>query len=299
MTTFNELVDEVGFRLSGFGMRNDANGYLTSGTGITDSALSFAVSTTNPVGRGVIEIDDELIWIDSYDQATGVVTVPPWGRGYLGTTAATHAANSKVSLNPIFTRKAIKDELNYTIRAVGERLFATGSYEFTYNPTRSTYELPTGVESVLGVTYQTIGPSKEWMPVRKWRFDPMASTTGFASGASLTLAQAVDSGAIVHVTYSMEPSTLVNNSDVFTTVTGLPASCQDVITLGACHRMLSFVDTGRLTFESPESDLQSGKITVGSGTNVAKYVFALFQQRLSEESDRLKKRFPIRQHFTG
>ena len=37
-----------------------------------------------------IEIDNELIWVDSSDSATNTLAVPPYGRGYRGTGAATH-----------------------------------------------------------------------------------------------------------------------------------------------------------------------------------------------------------------
>lgn len=299
MATFKEMVDEVTLRLSGFGMRNDATAYLSSGSGITSSATSFLITTTSPVGRGVIEIDDELIWIDSYDKTTGSVTVPPWGRGYMGTTATSHAGYAKVSVNPTYTRRAIKNEINNTIRAMSASLFSVGQATFTYNPVVTTYAVPSEANSIIAVKYQTIGPTKEWQQLRKWRFDTTADISTFGSPNTITLYQPAQPGATIMVAYAYDPATLSNDLDDFESTTGLIAACQDVVTLGACHRILSFIDSGRLSFDSPEADIQSGKIQMGSGTNVAKYVFALYNQRLTEETLRQQKLYPIRTHYTA
>ncbi len=62
----------------------------------------------------------------------------------------------------------------------------------------------------------------------------------------------------------------------------------------------SFIDPGRLTFGSAESDQQSqiaGR-SYGAGTNASKYLLALFDKRLAEETRKLQDRNPIRIHFT-
>jgi hypothetical protein len=58
------------------------------------------------------------------------------------------------------------------------------------------------------------------------------------------------------------------------------------------------VDPGRLTFVSPESEIQTGRIQVGQGQNAARYLLALYQQRLDEESRKQRDRYPIRVHYT-
>jgi hypothetical protein len=90
------------------------------------------------------------------------------------------------------------------------------------------------------------------------------------------------------------------DEDDFETVTGLPASCKDVIVLGASARLASFIDPGRLTFGSAESDQQSqiaGR-SYGAGTNASKYLLALYDKRLAEETRKMQDRNPIRIHFT-
>ncbi len=65
------------------------------------------------------------------------------------------------------------------------------------------------------------------------------------------------------------------NTDDFVDVTGLPDSCQDVIVYGACYRLLSFLDAGRINLSSAEADLNDTKIPSSAGSSVSKYVFAL------------------------
>jgi hypothetical protein len=179
-------------------------------------------------------------------------------------------------------------------------LYSTGTHTFSYSTAKSTYPLPDEVETVLGVSFQTTGPSKEWLPIRGWRVDPMANTTAFNSRNSISLYSGVEPGRTVQVFYTSEPTVMDSNDDDFEIVTGLPASCKDVIVLGASARLASFVDPGRLTFGSAESDQQSqiaGR-SYGAGTNTAKYLLALYDKRLAEESRKLTDRNPTRIHFT-
>jgi hypothetical protein len=105
-------------------------------------------------------------------------------------------------------------------------------------------------------------------------------------------------GRTVQVYYSIIPNNLTNNSDDFATVTGLPESSRDVVTLGAAYRLLSYIDTGRINLSSAEADLADTKLPSTAGASASKYIFALYQQRLQEESVKLQDRFPIRVHYT-
>ena len=82
MPTFKELVDEVALNLQGYTLRQDRSPHLTTNTTSTGTAIT--VADANNIAKGIIQIEDELIWVDSYNKATGVLTIPPYGRGYLG-----------------------------------------------------------------------------------------------------------------------------------------------------------------------------------------------------------------------
>lgn len=298
MATFGQMTDEVSRKLAGFTLRQDRQTHIVSAVSAT--ATNITVASAQNISTGIIQIDDELIYIDSYDRNSGVLSIPPYGRGYNGTQPASHAVGSRVIISPTFPSVDIKGAINETIQAVYPDLYTTASHTFSYSPAKTTYPLPDEVETVLGVAYETTGPSKEWMPIRSWRVDPMANTDAFNSRNSISLYSGVEPGRTVQVFYTSAPTVMDSNDDDFEIVTGLPSSCRDVIILGASARLSAFVDPGRLTFGSAESDQQSqiaGR-AYGAGTNASKYLLALYDKRLAEESRKLTDRNPTRIHFT-
>jgi hypothetical protein len=126
----------------------------------------------------------------------------------------------------------------------------------------------------------------------------MGNTGAFTSGNTISLYSGVEPGRTVQVTYSKEATAMSNNSDVFTTVTGLPLSTKDVIIYGAAYRLISFIDPSRLTYTSAEADEADRTKPIGSGSNAARFIFSLYQQRLQEEAGRLKGKYPVRLHYT-
>jgi hypothetical protein len=297
-TTYANLVDEITLNLSGYTLRQDRTTHLTADLSASSLALSLG-STTN-IGKGVVEIDEELIWLDTYDRISSTATAAPYGRGYFGTTAAIHTANTKVTIAPTFPRATIKKAINDTIDAVFPNLFAVGVHTFSFNTVKSTYSLPAEVQTVLYVSHKPTGPTEEWLPVRSWRPDPFANTTSFTTGQTISIYDNIESGRTVQVYYSKKPTTLTDaaNSAVFETVTGLPSSCKDVILYGAAYRLASFVDPGRLNYSSAEADNADTKIQYGSGASTSRFLLALFQQRLNEETKKLRDVYPVRIHYT-
>jgi hypothetical protein len=297
-TTYANLVDEITLNLSGYTLRQDRTTHLTADLSASSLALSLG-STTN-IGKGVVEIEEELIWLDTYDRISSTATAAPYGRGYFGTTAAIHTANTKVTIAPTFPRATIKKAINDTIDAVFPNLFAVGVHTFTFNTVKSTYSLPAEVQTVLYVSHKPTGPTEEWLPVRSWRPDPFANTTSFTTGQTISIYDNIESGRTVQVYYSKKPTTLTDaaNSAVFETVTGLPSSCKDVILYGAAYRLASFVDPGRLNYSSAEADNADTKIQYGSGASTSRFLLALFQQRLNEETKKLRDVYPVRIHYT-
>jgi hypothetical protein len=299
MPTFDELTDEVKSNLQGYTLRQDRITYVTNSGGLTTTSTNIVVGSQSNLAKGIIEIDDELIWIDNFDKANNqLVVAPGFGRGYMGTTASPHAQYAQVTLAPTFPRVTIKKAINDTIRSLYPKLFAVGSTTFTFNASQVTYPLPDDAREVLYMSWQTTGSSREWLPIRKWRFDPLANASTFNTQKTINLYENIQPGRTVKVWYTMVPDTMDANTDDFVDVTGLPDSCQDVVVYGACYRLLSFIDAGRINLSSAEADLNDTKIPASAGASASKYVFALFQQRLQEEALKLSDQFPIRIHLT-
>ena len=295
MTTFSDLTEEVLINLEGFTMRQDRTTYLTAA--IDNNDLSMSLASGDNIGKGILEIDDELIHIDSVDRSDRSAVISPFGRGYRGTTAAAHTLNTKVTFAPSFPRISVKRAINDTLRAVYPRVYGVANTTFTFNASQNTYSLPEAAETVLAVSWDAIGPSGEWIPIRRWRHDPMAAVADYTNSNSITLNEGVLPGRTVQVVYAKTPTALSANADVFTTVTGLEESSRDLIVYGASYRMASFLDPGRLTFTSPEADANDQTRPFGSGTSTARYLYSLYQQRLQEESNRLNGKYPVRVHY--
>lgn len=297
--TFAQMVDEVRSNLAGYTLRQDRITNLTNTGGINTSELAIKIGNSENLAKGIVEIDDELIWINSFDRANLTLNaIQGFGRGYGGTTPAPHAQNAMVTLTPTFPRVNVKKAINDTINSLYPKLFAVNSTTFTFNAAQIAYALPDDARDVLYVSWQTPGPSREWLPVNRWRIDRMANVSAFNTTKTVNIYEKIMPGRTVQVYYSTIPNDLTNNSDDFATVTGLPETSRDVITLGAAYRLLSYLDTGRINLSSAEADINDNKLPSTAGASASKYVFALYQQRLMEESTKLQDRFPIRVHYT-
>ena len=375
------MIDEVSMNLSGYTLQQDRATYLktaiTTTTSTSASPLIMSLGSTENLGKGIVEVDEELLWVDSYDRVGGTATISPYGRGYLGTTAATHTADSKVTIAPTFPRFAIKRAINDTISAVGSSIFAADTTTITSNAAVAAFRLPTtgttlNIRNILSIAYQSIGASKEWIPIRTWRFDGNANSTAFTSGQTISIYDVVPSGRTIQIVYSKDPTPFTDSffsvsnkaltsnvatlttsaahgfavgdkvgvsgvdstfdgeftvvavpttitftyaktaTDVisaavsptgkagltFTTQTGLPESCKDLIILGATYRLLSNLDPARASMISPQADETDAKRPYGSSQSITRQVYTLFTQRLNEEIRNQQDRYPIRIHYS-
>jgi hypothetical protein len=302
------MIDEVLVNLAGYTFQQDRSTYLTTSVSTTTSTsaspLILSLGSTDSVGKGILEIDEELMWVDTFDRVANTATVSPYGRGYLGTTAATHAADAKVTISPTFPRFNVKRAINDTIRSLGANIFSVKSTTFTFNAAVSTYAFANkNVKNILTVSWQSIGPTKEWVPIRKWDLDSVANPEAFGYTSTdqvqtITLGEAPISGRTVKVIYATDPEPFTSNSQVYTTITGLPESTRDVVILGAAYRLLSFLDPARAAQVSPQADETDSKRPYGASQTATKQLYALYTQRLNEETKAQQQNYPPRVHYS-
>ena len=302
------MIDEVSMNLSGYTLQQDRATHITADVAATASTIAapitLSLASTDSVGKGIVEIDEELFWVDNYDRVGNTATIAPYGRAYIGTTLAAHTEGTKVTIAPTFPRFTIKRAINDTINAIGSSIFAAKTTTITSNSAVSAFRLPSGtattlnIRSILAVSYQALGSSKEWIPIRTYRFDGNANSTAFTSGQTLSIYDYIPSGRTVQVVYSTNPTSFSTNADIFTDTTGLPESCKDLIILGATYRLLSNLDPARASMVSPQADETDSKRPYGSSQSLTKQVYALFNQRLNEEIKKQQDKYPIRVHYS-
>jgi hypothetical protein len=286
--TFGSLVEEVLMSLQGYTVDNDLVCALSADIAADD--LLIGVDDTEAVSKGIIEIDEELIFVKS--NSSGTLTIAPFGRGYKGTTATTHATGTKVSVAPTYPRSIVSREVNNTIRAVYPDLYAVATTDITMDGLNWQYELPAALDRVLLVeTRWTIEDG--WAPINEWDVTHSAYTTDYASGKFISIGEPLSAGMIVHVTYAKPPTLLSASSDLYT-ATGLPSSSRDVIVYGTAARLLPWLDTGRVPVETVAADLADQNKPLGNAVSLAREMRNLYASRLNSEKMALRERYPIK-----
>ena len=310
-TTLADLINEVQINLAGYTYQQDRATHLTSAVSTTTSSSAsptiLSLGSTENLGKGVVEIDEELLWIDSFDRVANTATVSPYGRGYLGTTATTHTLDTKVTISPTFPRYVVKKAINDTVNAVGSTIYSAKVTTFTFNAAQTTYDFDgLNIQNILTIMWQSVGPSQEWIPVRRWSWDSKADATAFgATAQTVTIGDYITPGRTVKVVYSTDPTSFselatvaLTNAQVFETISGLPSSCKDVIVLGASYRLLTYLDPARAGQVSPQADETDAKRPYGASQTATKQLYALYTQRLNEETQRQQTLYPIRVHYS-
>ena len=304
MPTLSSMIDEVLINLAGYTYQQDRATYITQDVAATASTIASPIilqlASTDNIGKGAIEIDEELFWLDSFDRVSNTATIPPYGRGYLGTDVAAHTAGTKVTITPTFPRYVIKKAINDTIAAFGATIFAVKTTSFVFNAAQTTYAFNNlNIHNIMTIMWQDIGPSEEWFPIRRWSWDSLASTTAFGAGAqTVTIGDFVQPGRTVKVVYATDPEPFTSNSQDFATQTGLPNSARDVAILGASYRLLTYLDPARASQVSPQADETDSKRPYGASQSATKQLYALYVQRLNEETARQQAQYPIRVHYS-
>ena len=296
MSTFADVIDETTSMLRGYVRDQELSTHLTAD--INSTATTMTVNDATVLSRGRAEIGSEIIWIDSIDRSTDTATIAPYGRGMDGSTATSHSTNDRVIYQPLFPRYNVAQRINDTLRSVNGTLYGIGSTTLTANAAYTAYALPADVEHVNEVVWQAVGPTREWVNVRRWKLNLNANTSTWPTGKTIDIFDDITPGRTINISYQKDVGTLSSEADVFTTATGLQERARDCIVLGAAYRLLATVDMGLIATRAIEANTMDSKITPGAGQQASRFMFQLFQQRLAEEREWLLSQYPARTHYT-
>lgn len=295
MSTFSEMVDETLSLLRSQVRDQEMSTHLTASIDADD--VSIPVANTSVLSRGRIQIEDELIWIDSASREGTTATVPPYGRGMDGTTAATHASGTRVINQPLYPRKVVKDAINKAILTAGTQLYGVTRTTLTPDYTTNIYEMPATTRDVLSVKVYDPSNGGAAAFLRKWSLDKNVSTTISSTGMALTIRDGMISEPLdIEVVYSRDPIVLSASSDAFT-ASYLPATAEDLIILLAASRLLATSESYNLQTRSVEANTMDAKVPPGQGVAQSKYLYQLYTQRLAEERRRLLNSTVNRVHY--
>lgn len=292
MSTLAQLIGETqGILLSGgreqYAMLNGA---------INSSVTSITIDHNPGIYAGsILEIDSELIYTWSASPFSDIT------RGWLGTTAATHADNAVVTINPRFPVyriiKALADEIaSYTSPVHG--LYRIATTTLTAGGNTVGYDLAgaaAGLVDIYDVRWSEPGSVGNWARIQpgKWELVRDAYLAEFPSGYGLRLYDEPLPGRSIRVQYKAAFSALGTTlaSDV-TTTTGLHAEALDIPPMGAAVRLVAPREIRRSTLDAQPEPRQAADVPPGTSRNAAGGLLALRNQRLAEERARLQGRYP-------
>lgn len=295
MTSLAGMTDRVIGLLQGSSRDQEEQTWILSAIGPAD--LSVRVQDPKTISRGLVEIGDELLWVARVDPSTSDVQIAPYGRGYQSTTAAAHAELSRMTNAPKWPRASVQAMINDTIVGVYPDLYVIGTTEFAAVAARTTYDLPADVDLIHSVSTQTIGPTRRWANLSRWRFNSQSDTSAFLTGKSIDLYQEPIPGQTVRITYARPPARFVDTSTEFASATGLNATAEECIIFGACMRLVGLTESPRLQIASIESTVRATAVPSGSSQAAFRHFLQLYQLALQSERERLQRSNPTSTHF--
>lgn len=286
--TFGSLIDYVQGQLLGFVTDPPSYGTLTSAIQPNSTSVQLELSG-DTIPQGVIEIDDELIFLQDFDETTSTGTIPAWGRGQQGSTASAHATGSRVVVNPKYPRRRVAQVINQVISGMCPPLFGVQTGQFQAQYLTWEYALPAQTRSLIKAEYRPWNATVyDWTPLRNAyiKRDTGSPVLHVDSRSGILAAE-------VRWTVQADPLPLVNDSDLYTS-TGLPDSSIDVVSLGAIPRLVTTVDLARQQLNSVEPSERSLIVPAGSGANAAKFYLQMYQMRLEAEANKLRQQYPLK-----
>lgn len=294
MTTAQAWIEEVKRHLLG-GANENLNrlaGSISSGA----STLIYEFVQGGIIAGATIEIELELMYVWSVDTGTKVATVQ---RGMNGTTAAGHADDSIITVQPRFPQFSILTALNndlYDVCSPAAGLYRIGNVDLTAVQGVAGYNFNApGYLSVHEVHYEQTTSAKQWKRIDDWRVIENADTTDFASGRALLIADSYALiGSTVKVTYKRNFSQLAAVADDVASVTGMPAEMHDIPPMGAIIRLTVSRGIKRNFDEAQGEPRRSSEVTeTGMVQNVSAMV-TIRRQRIAAEAARLNGLYPRR-----
>lgn len=293
MTTLANLVNDTKRHLYS-GQREPMN-KLAAAIDATVETVAFTYDTTQIQPGGYLQVDLELMYVWAVDASGKSATV---SRGYMGSTAASHAAGVEAVANPKFPDfaivKAINDDL-LDLSSPMNGLFAVRTVELTGTSHTPGYDLDApDLFEILSVSQKIIGLPRDWQPATNYDLDRNAGSD-FASGTALRLLDGVQSGAAIRVTYKASFSPLVNLTDDVESVAGLPVSMADLPPLGAAIALVAPREIRRNFTDSQGDSRRAEEVPPGAVSASVRTLAIRRQGRIMAEASRLAQAFPERQ----
>lgn len=290
MPTTRELIGGVLGHLE-TGQRPQVN-KLASAVTAGDTSLTLSFDLTGIAEGSVLGIELEEVHVWAVNTSTKVAS--PVERGWNSSTAAAHAINSLVFVNPKFSWYRILRAINDELRSLSSQgLFRMKTVDRTYSATVQGYDLAADFLSMYQVNADTPGPDKSWPTLDSWKVVRNASPSEFSSGFGLILYDAAHPGQGLRIQYKAAFSALSSLSDDLTTVSGLRAEAADIVEMGAALRLAAGRPIKRSSTENQGDTRRAEEVSTTDVLQAPGRLSALYKERVSQERARLMQEYPL------
>jgi len=277
------------------------------------NAATLTVDSTSPAyaaaGRPgtILACGLQLFYVQS-DAGSGVLNVIP---GYQGSTSvniahSATAATATVYVKPKFTRfdvgVAINDEL-LALNAPDVGLGQILTTDVTFVPVYMGYPLPATFDAagsyILEIQAKLPLPSRRYPLIRRGEYRTLRNQTSAGSGGDfpngcgfVVYSNKPYAGQPLHVQFLAPFSPLVNLTDDVLTVAGVPASAQDIVSMGAALRLAPDREIQRNTMSAQPDPRKAAEVPPNAIANSGNALLRRYMMRINQEVSRLKRNFP-------
>lgn len=290
MSTANALLERVNRQLLS-GTVEEQN-KLSSSVNSSDTSFITTYDLNGLRAGSIFEVDSELIYIWAANSGSKTLTVE---RGYAGTTAASHSSGAIIKLNPRFPKAQMLDALNQDIDDLASPLnglFRVVTLTLDYNGSDRQINL-TGATSVIDLIDVRLRYLNDDYPyVRKTKLQRDLPTADFPSGYAIVFNEPLMAGDL-RVRYKAPFSRVSSVSDDIQSVTGVPASMEDILEMGVMSRMLSTREVKRAFIESQGDTRRADEVPNGAMRDSFGNILRLRRDRIIAEAAKLSRLYPL------
>ena len=257
---------------------------------ITDSALNVALTkgVLSPSEESYIapgrplELDNELIRIESYNASTGQLTIRR--RGYRNTFATAHTAEDcEVRIPTRWPRQTMLDTLRSSINALWQPLYAVTTEQATID-TAKYIPLPLNTVRVLKVEMEDMDGDFQPINARLLPQNPLDPSTA----AVLPLSTPYP-GSICLIEYGYSIQAPDGNDDE---IVGLPAQWERIVLADAAAELLAGVDIDQQTQERLTQQIQAEGFPVRSGSTITQALIGFVEYLVTKADKEQISRYP-------
>jgi hypothetical protein len=255
----------------------------TTGTTLTYESGLFSSEEENLLGNGaLVEVDQELMLVTAANTSTRTLTV---SRGYAGTTAATHADEANVFINPTFPRKSVFDAVADNIVRLYPSLYNVTTTNVTSNSTYA--EVPASTVEVLTSYVQNASGEQYTSAGIELLRDFPPSTTNTAVQFYNT-----SNGKTVHLVVKRKFVRPTSETVDLATDCLISDEYEQIVMVGAVADIVGATDIDASTQEFITEKLAAENYPVGSGERLRNALLRLRSLLIDEARGNLRSLYP-------